>query len=238
MPTKPARPKVIGYLRVSTAEQMDGYGLDVQEAAIRRYCKAERLRLVAIESDEGQSGSNGLNDRVGLGTALAAIERGDATALVVAKYDRLARDLVLQETVIGRLEATGHQVLSVSEPRMDDADDATRVLIRQVMGAFGQYEKALIRGRMMAGKAQKLASGGYGGGRPAYGLMATGGDLVPNPNETVVVGTVAHLRAAGQSYRAIATALAEAGLATRTGGPWDPAQVRRIAQRAGVGTPS
>jgi DNA invertase Pin-like site-specific DNA recombinase len=230
---KPARLKVIGYLRVSTAEQTDGYGLDVQEAAIRRYCKAEGLRLVATESDEGQSGSNGLNDRVGLGTALAAIERGDATALVVAKYDRLARDLVLQETVIGRLEATGHQVLSVSEPRMDDADDATRVLIRQVMGAFGQYEKALIRGRMMAGKAQKVARGGYGGGRPAYGLMAQGAELVPNPDESAVVDAVTSLRAAGASYRAIAKALADAGQVTRSGGTWDPAQVRRIAQRTG-----
>ena len=76
-----AKTKVIGYTRVSTAEQVDGFGLDVQEAAIRAYCKAENLRLVAMVSDEGQSGSNGLDDRRGLAEGLARIERGEATAL-------------------------------------------------------------------------------------------------------------------------------------------------------------
>ena len=51
-----ARQRVIGYTRVSTAEQVDGFGLDVQEAAIRAYCRAENLRLVAMVSDEGQCG--------------------------------------------------------------------------------------------------------------------------------------------------------------------------------------
>ena len=228
-----AKTKVIGYTRVSTAEQVDGFGLDVQEAKIREYCRAEGLRLVAMVSDEGQSGSNGLDDRRGLAEALARIERGEAAGLVVYRLDRLARDLLLQETIHARLETGGASVMSVSEPAVD-GDDATRILVRQLLGGIAQYERAVIRGRMMAGKAAKVAKGGYGGGRPAYGFKAAGGALVADQDETAIVTTVTHGRKAGASYRAIATSLSDAGLTTRAGGPWNPNQVRRIAQRCGV----
>ncbi len=228
-----ARQRVIGYTRVSTAEQVDGFGLDVQEAAIRTYCKAENLRLVAMVSDEGQSGSNGLDDRRGLAEGLARIERGEATALVVYRLDRLARDLLLQETVHARLEAGGAAVLSVSEPAVE-GDDATRVLVRQLLGGIAQYERAVIRGRMMAGKAAKVAQGGYGGGRPPYGYRAASGSLEPNPEEAAILQTVKTMRREGASYREIATALSEAGLATRNGSAWNPNQIRRIAQRCGA----
>jgi DNA invertase Pin-like site-specific DNA recombinase len=184
-------------------------------------------------SDEGQSGSNGLDDRRGLAEGLARIERGEATALVVYRLDRLARDLLLQETVHARLEAGGAAVLSVSEPSVE-GDDATRVLVRQLLGGIAQYERAVIRGRMMAGKAAKVASGGYGGGRPAYGYKASGGALVANEDESAVLKKVISLRQAGKSYRSIAAALSEAGVTTRSGGEWNPNQVRRIAQKAGV----
>jgi DNA invertase Pin-like site-specific DNA recombinase len=228
------QPNVIGYVRVSTTEQAsEGFGLEVQEKAIRAYCRSNKLRLVAVFGDEGISGSNGLDARRGLAEALARIEAGEASALVVHKLDRLARDLILQETTIQSLKATGATVLSVSEPDTD-SDDPTRVLMRQMMGAFSQYERTLIRGRMMAGKAQKVAQGGYGGGRPAYGRMASNRQLVANVGEAELVGTVIALRKAGESYRTIATALAEKGMTTRSGGMFNPNQIRRIAQRQGV----
>jgi len=229
-----ARQRVIGYTRVSTAEQVDGFGLDVQQEKIRAYCKAEGLQLVAMLSDEGQSGSNGLDDRLGLAEALARIEKGDAGALVVYRLDRLARDLLLQETIHARLESGGSTVLSVSEPAIE-GDDATRTLVRQLLGGIAQYERAVIRGRMMAGKAAKVARGGYGGGRPAYGLKADAGELVDNPAEVGIVDMVTRLRKKGCSYRQIGTALEEAGHRSRRGGSWNPNQLRRIALRVGVG---
>jgi DNA invertase Pin-like site-specific DNA recombinase len=223
--------RVIGYLRVSTAEQVDGFGLDVQESAIRAYSRSHNVRLVDVLSDHGQSGSNGLDARLGLAEALARIEAGDAEALVVYRFDRLARDLILQETLIVRLEAVGASVLSVSEPAMD-GDDATRTMVRQMLGVISEYERAVIRGRMMAGKAAKVAKGGYGGGRPAYGQRAAQGALVPNQDESAVIDMVVAMRKDDASYREIARALADAGLKTRGGGEWNPNQVRRIALRS------
>lgn len=227
-----ARKRVLGYVRVSTAEQVDGFGLDVQRDAIRSYCKAEGLRLVEILSDEGQSGSNGLDSRKGLAEALARIEQGDAAALVVYRFDRLARDLLLQETVFERLRVQGAEVLSVSEPAAI-GDDPTRVLVRQILGAVAQYERALIRGRMMAGRAVKVARGGYGGGRPAYGMRAVGRELVPDPAEAKLVAQIVKLRKTELSYREIAAELTAQGYKTRRGGPWHADQVRRIALGAG-----
>ena len=88
--------KVFGYVRVSTAEQVAGNGLDVQRSAIRSYCREHGLLLTRILSDEGISGSNGLDTRTGLAEGLAGVERGDVAGLVVYRLDRLARDLLLQ----------------------------------------------------------------------------------------------------------------------------------------------
>src|SRR4051794_19306062 len=157
----------IGYLRVSTEEQVQGGGLEVQEQSIRRYCKEQGLRLIDVASDEGVSGSNGLDARVGLASALARLEGDAADCLVVYRLDRLARDFVLQELLVNRLRERGIAIRSVMEPDIDtNTDDPTKVLVRQILGAIGQYERALIRGRMQAGKLVKAARGGYVGGQP------------------------------------------------------------------------
>jgi DNA invertase Pin-like site-specific DNA recombinase len=228
-----AKQRAIGYLRVSTTEQVDGFGLDVQEQAVRSYCKLRRLRLVGMFSDEGLSGSNGLDTRVGLGNALAAVEAGEATAIVVYGLDRLARDLILQEVTIQRMHAIGAAVLSVSEADTD-SDDPAKVMVRQMWGVFAQYERCLIRGRMSAGKAAKKAVGGYVGGRPAYGYKAVNGELVEDEDEAAILTMVTSLRRDGASYRMIVSALSEAGHTTRYGRAFTPATVRNIAQRAGV----
>jgi DNA invertase Pin-like site-specific DNA recombinase len=231
-----ARQRVIGYIRVSTAEQVDGFGLEVQEKAIRTYCGAQKLRLVAILSDEGISGSNGLDSRHGLAEALGRIEAGEATGLVVYRFDRLARDLILQETVYQRLTQKGYQVLSVKEPEQQ-GDEATANMVRQMLGVISQYEKCVIRGRMAAGRAAKKAKGRYIGGRVPYGYTVVSGDLVKDKRgkgEEAIVDLVTTMRRGGASYRTIVAALADAELTTRRGGAFTPGTVRSIALKAGV----
>lgn len=222
--------KALGYIRVSTEEQVQGNGLAVQRQGIAKFCRAEGMRLVGVLSDEGVSGSNGLERRVGLATALAKLEAGEANCLVVYRLDRLARDYVLQELLVARLGQSGTPVRSVMEPDIDtNTDDPTKVLLRQILGSIGQYERALIRGRMQAGKMIKAAKGGYVGGQPGYGLRAKDGELVAAPVEDDVVRMVKTLRAEGQSYRAVCSALESAGFRPRRAERWHPAVVRSIA---------
>jgi DNA invertase Pin-like site-specific DNA recombinase len=222
--------KVLGYTRVSTQEQVSGFGLEVQSKTIKDYCKANDLRLVRTLTDEGQSGTNGLDARVGLAEALATVERGEVAAIVVARMDRLARDLLLQETLMARMRQAGAEVISVSEPDMD-SDDPTRVLVRQVLGSISQFERALIRGRMMAGKAAKVAGGGYGGGRPPFGWRAEGKELAPEPREQDAIALVRRLSDEGLSTRQIAAQLEKAGHQPKVGERWSSVQVLRIVQR-------
>ena len=229
-----AKTKAIGYTRLGISERPDGLGLVVQAAAIEDYCMAEDLRLVTIVSDAGRSGSNDLDKRRGLAEGLARIEGGEASALVVYRLDRLAQHHLLQETIQVRLEADGGVLLSVSEPTTE-TKDSTRILLRQFLGGVAQYERAVVRGRIMVAKATKVADGGYGGGRPPYGYKASGGSLVANEDESAIVEIVVELRRTGVPYRTIASVLDDAGHTTRGGGRWNPSQVRRIALRSGVG---
>jgi DNA invertase Pin-like site-specific DNA recombinase len=223
----------VGYVRVSTAEQVAGFSLGDQRARIKEYAKANGLRLIATLSDEGISGSNGLETRQGLAEAIAHIEAGEASVLVVDKFDRLARDLLLSETVVGRIRATGSRVVSIQEPDGGETD-FTRDMVRQILGAVAQYERLVIRGRMMAGKAAKRAQGGYVGGQPGYGKAARDKTLVVNAAEAPIIEMVGRLRAEGRSYREIATALEEAGLRPRRASSWQPMVVRSIAMKAAI----
>lgn len=217
--------RVIGYVRVSTQEQVEGFGLTIQRDGIRAYCKERGLRLVDIAADEGISGSNGLDTRPGLTEALLRVEDHEASGIVVYRLDRLARDLLLQETILVQMRKCGGEVLSVSEPDID-SDDPTRILVRQVLGAIAQYERAMIRRRTAAGRARKIAAGGYGGGKPRYGYRAEGGDLIPDETEQAVIIRVGALRDQGKSLREIAAVLDSEGVQPRTAGAkWHPATV-------------
>jgi hypothetical protein len=66
--------------------------------------------------------------------------------------------------------------------------------MRQILGAVSQYERALIRGRMLSGKVAKKAAGGCVGGKPPYGFEAQGGELVPDERESDLVALVHKLR--------------------------------------------
>lgn len=225
-----AKPKAIGYLRVSTVEQTNGFGLEVQEQAIRDYCRFNGLSLVGIFRDEGQSGSNGLDTRIGLAEALAALKAGQASTLVVYRLDRLARDLILQETLVQQLREQGTPILSASEPDLDtDTDDPTKVLIRQIIGAVSQYERTVIRGRMMAGRAKKREAGGYIGGTLPYGFRLEHGQVLPDPAEQKVVALVGRRMSEGASLRTICAELDSKGFRPRTGASWHPNTIRRIA---------
>jgi DNA invertase Pin-like site-specific DNA recombinase len=179
--------------------------------------------------NEGISGSDGLDERPGLAGALDELEQGTAGVLLVYRLDRLARDLILQETVLARVEAAGGRIVSVTEPDIDSGDP-TRVLVRQVLGALAQYERAVIRARMTAGIERKRAAGGYAGGRPGFGRCADGrGDLVADQQEQATIGLILQLRTGGASLRQVAAELEARGVTTKTGGTrWHPHTIARI----------
>lgn len=232
--------RLVGYLRVSTDRQAEsGHGIEVQERAIRSWAKARGHRLVAMTRDEGQSGSNGIDTRIGLGDALELIRIGKADGLVVYRLDRLARDLVLQEQLLAELRRSSAQLFSTADGEnaylADDDADPSRKLIRQILGAVSEYERSLIRMRMQAGKRRKQLLGLKANGSYAFGTQPHGQgrdrDAAPRPDEQLTIKRMRDLRQAGQSYREIASALDAEGLRPRRATSWSAATVRNILAR-------
>jgi DNA invertase Pin-like site-specific DNA recombinase len=226
--------RLVAYLRVSTDQQETG--LDTQRAEITAW-KAPRLEhgIVAWLSDEDVSGKTDLEHRPGLGQAFHMLGHGEADGLVVFKLDRLARDLIVQEQLLSELWRIGSrvEVFSCSPAESsyavrDDPGDPSRKMIRQILGAVSEYERAMIRLRMMAGAARKRDAGGYAGGRPPFGYRAVDGALVPVAEEQETVARIKQLRRQKKALRQIADTLNGEGLCRPGGGPWRSESVRRV----------
>jgi DNA invertase Pin-like site-specific DNA recombinase len=225
--------KLVAYLRVSTDTQaLDGLGLEVQRSAIRTWAHEGGHRIVLWTSDEGVSGSNGLDNRIGLLDALSALRYGSATALVVYRLDRLARDLIVQETLLGEIKRLGAAVFSTSAAEAayltDDPDDPSRKLIRQVLGAVAEYERSMIALRLRSGRRLKAERGGYIGGQVPFGFRSVDRSLVADPAESATRARALELRAEGLSLRQIAARLGEEGLRPKRGARWHPETVRQV----------
>lgn len=225
--------RLVGYLRVSTDKQADAFGLDVQRKAITAWAKANGHRLVEVFVDEGVTGK--LEDRPALAGALHALKDRRADGIVVPKLDRLARDLIVQESLIAevwRMGATVHSaVASEAEYLVDDPADPSRKLIRQVLGAVSEYERAMIALRLRSGRAAKAAAGGYAFGAPAYGQRAEAKELAPDDREQAALTRMAELHADGESLRAIAETLDAEGHRPKRGESWHPMAVSRCLAR-------
>lgn len=231
--------RVVGYLRVSTDRQAEeGLGLEVQEQAIAAWAKAGGHKLAGIYLDEGVSGSNGIDTREGLVDAIAALKAGDAKGLVVYRLDRLARDLVVQETLLAELRRLGAEAFSTSAAEQgylgDDPDDPSRALIRQILGAVSQYERAMIALRLRSGRRRKAERGGYAYGAPPYGWSAVDGELVADEGEQCVLVAMHKMAHEGMTLAGIARELNAEGVPPRRGERWHPTTVKRSLGRVPV----
>jgi DNA invertase Pin-like site-specific DNA recombinase len=235
--------RVVGYVRVSSHNREHWQPSRAeQDRAIRAWATAGGHRLVGVFVDEGVSGVNGIQERVGLPEAMRAIEDGHADGLVVRELDRLHRDLLVQEQVFGDLwrMRPAVEVFSTKPGEQqncvrDDPDDPSRRMVRQVLGAVAEYVRAQTVARLRAGKRRKRAAGGFIGGQVPYGWQACAKDLDTDPAERAALLRMRELRAGGASYRAIVAALKAEGYATKRGlQEWTPGTVRRVLLREGA----
>lgn len=219
--------RVVAYLRVSTDDQ--ALGPEAQRAAAERWCRAHGAQLVATFEDH-VCGASPLDKRPGLVAALDALTEHQAGVLLVAKRDRLARDVVLCAMVERLAERAGARVLSAAGEGTE-GDDPAAMLMRRIVDAFAEYERALIRARTRAALGVKRARGERVGHVPiGFRLGADGVHLDGHEAEQKVVARVLALRAEGLSLDAVADRLNADGVAAR-GRRWYGTTVSRILAR-------
>ena len=161
--------KAHAYLRVSGKGQVEGDGFTRQLKAIREYAAAHDIRIVNVYREEGVSGTKESADRPAWSELMTALHSNGVRVVIIERLDRLARDLMVQETIIADLRKYGFELVSVAEPDLM-ANDPTRILVRQMMGAVAQYEKSQIVLKLRGARMRKRAKEGRCEGRKPYGF--------------------------------------------------------------------
>lgn len=208
--------KVVAYLRASTEAQCkdDKFGLDVQKKLITEYCEKNDMEVVEWFIERGVSGAK--DDRPEFSKILNGfIANPPIEAVVVAKNDRIARDVNLYFAYKYQLSKQNIDLISVSE------DFGQLGVFAPVLEAFiasmAQVERELINARTSGGRAIKASKGGYSGGRPPYGYRAQNKRLIVDPEEAEVVRYVIGAKEEGATFQKICDKLNSEGKTNRSG---------------------
>ena len=137
--------RVALYARVSTLHGQD-VGLQLDE--LRQVAGQRGWDLVEEYVDEGVSGAKA--SRPGLDRLLADAQRGRFDVVLVWKLDRLGRSLQHLLGVLDDLAGWGVGFASVRDAGIDTTTPAGRLML-QILGAFAEFEREMIRERVVAG---------------------------------------------------------------------------------------
>jgi site-specific DNA recombinase len=214
--------KAFAYLRVSGKGQVEGDGFTRQLEAIKKYAAHSSIKIVKVYREEGVSGTTDWENRPAFSEMMAAMLANGTRTVLVERLDRCARDLMVQESIIADFKRKGLSIISVNEPDLC-SDDPSRVLMRQMLGAFFQYEKTLLVAKLKGARIRAKAANGVCEGRKPYGTR---------PGESEVIERILSLRDAGTAMDAIAETLNTEGVAPRSGSRWYGSSVRNVLMRA------
>jgi DNA invertase Pin-like site-specific DNA recombinase len=121
--------------------------------------------------------------RPGFGALLERIAGNGVRTILVESPDRFARDLTVQLAGHDYLKTLGVALIPTSAPDFFLEDTPTAVLVRQVLGAIAQFDKATLVGKLKAARDRKRAEIGKCGGRLAYAERDGGPELVARARE-------------------------------------------------------
>jgi len=157
----------VAYLRTSSAANVgaDKDSDKRQRAAIEAYAKRAGFTLVAEYYDKAVSGADRIDDRPGFREMLQHLASNGAKTIIVESPDRFARDLAVQLAGHDMLKALGILIIPASAPDFFTEDTPTAVLVRQVLGAIAQFEKASSVAKLAAARKRKRESEGRCEGR-------------------------------------------------------------------------
>lgn len=219
--------QIIAYYRVSTSQQgKSGLGIEAQKAVVARFAEAEGMEIAGehIEIETGK-GSDALDRRPELAAALADARKAKCS-VVVAKLDRLSRDV---HFISGLMS---HRVPFIVAELGADADP----FMLHLYAALAEKERSLIAQRTKAALSAAKARG-VRLGNPnldqarSKAVEATKAEAARNAENILPV--VRQIQAAGaKTLREIAEALNARGVATPRGGKWHATSVKNLLDRA------
>jgi DNA invertase Pin-like site-specific DNA recombinase len=170
MVAKGKRVDAVAYIRTSSAANVgaDKDSDKRQRAAIEGFAKAAGYEIVAEFYDAAVSGRDAVAERKGFAAMLERIASNGVRTILVESPDRFARDLAVQLAGHDFLKKLGVSLIPTTAPDFFTEDTPTAVLVRQVLGAIAQFEKASMVAKLKAARDRKRASAGKCEGRKSH----------------------------------------------------------------------
>lgn len=214
----------VAYFRTSSASNVgpDKDSERRQSAAVHTYAKGRATRLDIVETfyDAAVSGADPVDHRPGFRALLTYCEEHSVTVVLVESASRFARDLLVQLTGHALLKKLGIELVPVDAPTYFTDPSPTAVMVRQILGAVSEFEKAGLVAKLRAARDRKRQETGRCEGRP------------PVPQEVIAEAKRLARRSPktgkARSLRTIAAELAVAGHLGVSGGPYTASSVRHM----------
>jgi DNA invertase Pin-like site-specific DNA recombinase len=162
--------QAVAYLRTSSAANVgaDKDSDKRQRAAIKAFAKSAGFTIVGEYYDAAVSGSDAIDQRPGFVEMLQRLATNGAKTIIVESPDRFARDLAVQLAGHDMLKGMGVEIIPASAPDFFTEDTPTAVLVRQVLGAISQFEKASVVAKLAAARKRKREEVGKCEGRKSH----------------------------------------------------------------------
>ncbi len=224
----------VSYCRCSM-DREGSYGLDAQRSNIAKFAELNDYAILRCFAEEGVSGAE--SNREQWSSLVVFLEQNpDIQTVIILRLDRLARDLMLQESMLAELLKKNVQLISVDEPDLC-SKDPTRTMYRQIRGAISQFERSLISTRLRQGRIKKAETGKYAGGALPYGYRLVNGSMSIHEEEAEVVRSIFRARRKPKcgkklSYAKIADKFNDEGIQPPKGGKWLPCTVHYICNKS------
>ncbi len=226
MAKNPEKTKAIAYMRTSSASNVgaDKDSEKRQRAAITAFAKARSFELLDWFYDPAISGADPIGDRPGFKAMLDRIAGNGVRTIIVESPDRFARDLTVQLTGHDFLKGLGITLIPATAPDFFIEDTPTARLVRQVLGAISEFEKASLVAKMKAARDRKIAAGEKCGGRRSHAEL--------QPEVVALAQALRRKRRKGKrlSLRGISAELAVLGHLNQEGRPFSAISISNMLQ--------
>jgi DNA invertase Pin-like site-specific DNA recombinase len=162
--------QAVAYLRTSSAANVgaDKDSDKRQRAAIKAFAKSAGFTIVGEYYDAAVSGADAIDQRPGFVEMLQRLATNGAKTIIVESPDRFARDLAVQLAGHDMLKGMGVEIIPASAPDFFTEDTPTAVLVRQVLGAISEFEKASVVAKLAAARKRKREKVGKCEGRKSH----------------------------------------------------------------------
>jgi len=149
--------KSIIYCRVSTKEQAEkGYSLEAQRKECIKFALNNEYEMDEIFIERGESAKTQDRTQLAKMVKYSVINKKKLSALIIWKYDRLARNLSDQTELVKHFSLLNMRVLSVTE---NNEDNSMGNLMRNIIGSFAQFENDVKSERTVSGMKQAVKEG-------------------------------------------------------------------------------